>query len=136
MTDSLLTAFALMLVIEGLMPFLVPGAWRDTFRAGTVLSAVMLGVSVFGAFSAGADDTLDDTGRAAMSDAQEAAAAAQQALGDCIIETADYLRVRAAFYEKEVDYETTYQRMMEQQITVHEKQNLVRELLFKSRNIF
>jgi uncharacterized protein len=32
MTDSLLTAFALMLVIEGLMPFLVPGAWRDTFR--------------------------------------------------------------------------------------------------------
>jgi len=32
MTESLLTAFALMLVIEGLMPFLVPGAWRDTFR--------------------------------------------------------------------------------------------------------
>lgn len=32
MTDSLLTAFALMLVIEGLMPFLLPGAWRDTFR--------------------------------------------------------------------------------------------------------
>jgi uncharacterized protein YjeT (DUF2065 family) len=32
MTDSLLTAFALMLVIEGLMPFLAPGAWRDTFR--------------------------------------------------------------------------------------------------------
>ncbi len=32
MTDSLLTAFALMLVIEGLMPFLIPGAWRDTFR--------------------------------------------------------------------------------------------------------
>lgn len=32
MTDNLLTAFALMLVIEGLMPFLVPGAWRETFR--------------------------------------------------------------------------------------------------------
>ena len=32
MTESLLTAFALMLVIEGLMPFLVPGAWRETFR--------------------------------------------------------------------------------------------------------
>jgi len=31
-TDSLLTAFALMLVIEGLMPFLLPGTWRDTFR--------------------------------------------------------------------------------------------------------
>ncbi len=32
MTDNLLTAFALMLVIEGLMPFLVPNAWRETFR--------------------------------------------------------------------------------------------------------
>ena len=32
MTDNLLTAFALMLVIEGLMPFLVPNAWRQTFR--------------------------------------------------------------------------------------------------------
>lgn len=60
---------------------------------------------------------------------------AQQALGDCLIATADYLRIRASFYEKEVDYENTYQRMLEQQIAVHEKQNLVRELLFKSRNI-
>ena len=32
MTDNLLTAIALMLVIEGLMPFLVPNAWRETFR--------------------------------------------------------------------------------------------------------
>ena len=32
MTDNLRTAFALMLVIEGLMPFLVPNAWRETFR--------------------------------------------------------------------------------------------------------
>ena len=32
MTDNLLTAFALMLVIEGLMPLLLPGAWRETFR--------------------------------------------------------------------------------------------------------
>ncbi len=60
---------------------------------------------------------------------------AQQALGDCIMATADYLRVRAAFYEKEVDYEKTYQQMMEQQIVLHTEQNLVRELLFKSRDI-
>ena len=32
MTDSLLVAFALMLVLEGLVPFLAPGAWRETFR--------------------------------------------------------------------------------------------------------
>jgi uncharacterized protein YjeT (DUF2065 family) len=30
--SSLLTAFGLMLVIEGLMPLIAPGAWRDTFR--------------------------------------------------------------------------------------------------------
>lgn len=28
----LLSALALMLVIEGIMPFLAPRAWRDTFR--------------------------------------------------------------------------------------------------------
>lgn len=28
----LLTAVALMLVFEGLMPFLAPGLWRETFR--------------------------------------------------------------------------------------------------------
>ena len=32
MGTTLLTAFALMLVIEGVLPFLVPGLWRDTFR--------------------------------------------------------------------------------------------------------
>lgn len=28
----LLTALALMLVLEGLLPFLAPGMWRETFR--------------------------------------------------------------------------------------------------------
>lgn len=60
---------------------------------------------------------------------------AQQALGDCIIATADYLRIRASFYEREVEYEKTYQNMLQQQVSVHEKQNLVRELLFKSRHV-
>jgi uncharacterized protein len=32
MTNTLLTAFALMLVIEGVLPFLAPNTWRDTFR--------------------------------------------------------------------------------------------------------
>jgi uncharacterized protein YjeT (DUF2065 family) len=32
MWDTLLLAFALMLVIEGLLPFLLPGVWRETFR--------------------------------------------------------------------------------------------------------
>ena len=32
MTTTLLMAFGLMLVLEGLMPLAVPRAWRETFR--------------------------------------------------------------------------------------------------------
>ncbi len=32
MTSTLLLAFALMLVLEGAMPFMAPAAWRETFR--------------------------------------------------------------------------------------------------------
>ena len=38
MSNTLLTAFALMLVIEGVLPFLVPGTWRETFRRLTEMS--------------------------------------------------------------------------------------------------
>ncbi|HEY6975142.1 MAG TPA: FUSC family membrane protein [Chitinophagaceae bacterium] len=59
----------------------------------------------------------------------------QQALGDCILATSDYLRVRASFYDNQINYENIYRQMLEKQIEVHETQNLVRELLFKSRDI-
>jgi uncharacterized protein YjeT (DUF2065 family) len=32
MAGSLLLAIALMLIIEGMFPFVFPTAWRDTFR--------------------------------------------------------------------------------------------------------
>ncbi len=32
MANSLLLAFALMLVLEGLLPLLAPQAWKDSFR--------------------------------------------------------------------------------------------------------
>jgi hypothetical protein len=38
MLNLLLLAFALMLVIEGLLPFLAPQIWRETFRRVTELS--------------------------------------------------------------------------------------------------
>ncbi len=38
MGSTLLTAFALMLVIEGVLPFLVPTLWRDTFRRLTEMT--------------------------------------------------------------------------------------------------
>jgi uncharacterized protein YjeT (DUF2065 family) len=34
----LLTALALMLIVEGLLPFLAPGLWRETFRRITEMS--------------------------------------------------------------------------------------------------
>jgi len=60
---------------------------------------------------------------------------AQQALGDCIQSTATFLRIKASFYDNQIDYNKSYQDLLEQQVSVHEKQNLVRELLFKSRDI-
>ena len=38
MVTTFLLAFALMLIIEGALPFLAPGLWRDTFRRITQLS--------------------------------------------------------------------------------------------------
>jgi len=38
MPDSFLAACALVLVLEGLMPFLAPRVWRDAFRRLTELS--------------------------------------------------------------------------------------------------
>jgi hypothetical protein len=35
---NLLAAFALMLVIEGILPFVSPAVWRETFRKMTELS--------------------------------------------------------------------------------------------------
>lgn len=59
----------------------------------------------------------------------------QQALGDCIESTADYLRIKASFYGREVDYDKSYRQLVERQIDLHGKQELLRELLFKSRDI-
>ena len=38
MATTFLMAFALVLVIEGILPFLFPARWRDTFRRITQLS--------------------------------------------------------------------------------------------------
>jgi len=36
--STLLMAFGLMLVIEGLLPFMAPRLWRDTFRRVTEMA--------------------------------------------------------------------------------------------------
>ncbi len=59
----------------------------------------------------------------------------QQALGECILITSDYLRVRALFYNAQVDYDEVYKQMLEQQVKVEQSQSLVSELLFKNRAV-
>ena len=38
MSEILVAGFALMLVIEGILPFTAPKLWRETFRALTQMS--------------------------------------------------------------------------------------------------
>ncbi len=59
----------------------------------------------------------------------------EQALGECIQSTADYLRTKASFYGKDPAYDKNYLLLLEQQTTLHQRQELIRELLFKSRDI-
>lgn len=59
----------------------------------------------------------------------------QQAIGDCIQATAGFLRIKAAFYSRDTDYDEDYRQLLQSQVEIHEKQDLVRELLFKTRNI-
>lgn len=60
---------------------------------------------------------------------------AQQALGENIESIAEYLRLRAKFYKKDIDYETNYRALLQQQALVQEKQTMLSELLFKTRQI-
>lgn len=59
--------------------------------------------------------------------------AAQQALGENIDDIVKFLRIKADFYLHETDIEENYRKVISQQIKVSEHQDLVRELLFKSR---
>ncbi|HXI00171.1 MAG TPA: FUSC family membrane protein [Sphingobacteriaceae bacterium] len=60
---------------------------------------------------------------------------AQQELGESIKEVASYLRIKGAFYEVGTDFDKNYRRLIDQQIIVHNHQDIVRELLFKSTTI-
>lgn len=57
----------------------------------------------------------------------------QQALGDCILQTARYLELRANFYTPGVDVTENYKQVLAQQVVVNEKQENVREQLLKRR---
>src|SRR5699024_10454626 len=58
---------------------------------------------------------------------------AQQGLSDCIRQVADFMRLKATFYQVGVDFDLNYRKVIEQQIQVNSHQESVRELLFQSK---
>jgi hypothetical protein len=61
MSGNLLMALALMLVLEGILPFVAPAVWKETFRRATELadgqvrfiglSSMLLGVLLLAIFN-------------------------------------------------------------------------------------
>jgi YccS/YhfK family integral membrane protein len=60
---------------------------------------------------------------------------AQRILGECIREIATYLSIKADFYNPSTDLQEDYKRLIAQQVIVSHKQDEVRELFFKTRQI-
>jgi len=60
---------------------------------------------------------------------------AQQILSDSIHEVSEFLRAKAKFYHVGVDYEKNYAELLQLQVHVHEKQDEVRDVLFRTREI-
>lgn len=59
----------------------------------------------------------------------------QQTLSDSIHEVSLFLRAKAKFYHQNIDYDDNYADLLQLQVLVHEKQDAVREVLFKTREI-
>jgi uncharacterized membrane protein (TIGR01666 family) len=59
----------------------------------------------------------------------------QQALGEWIQSIAEFLQLRSDFYKKQVDYSSTSLRLLQQQGLVQQRQDVVNELIFKSRSV-
>ncbi|MDN3597052.1 FUSC family protein [Mucilaginibacter myungsuensis] len=59
--------------------------------------------------------------------------AAQQALGENMLDVVKFLRIKAEFYKTGTDFDDNYRKLVSQQIQVSQHQDVVREILFKSR---
>jgi len=59
--------------------------------------------------------------------------AAQQALGESIMDVVKFLHIKADFYLPGTDIDDNYRKLVSQQIQVSQHQDNVREILFKSR---
>jgi uncharacterized membrane protein (TIGR01666 family) len=57
----------------------------------------------------------------------------QQALGECIRDVASYVKLKSEFYNTDSDFDENYKNLITQQVLVHEHQDSLRDLLFKTK---
>lgn len=57
----------------------------------------------------------------------------QQALAESMTHIASYLRLKADFYDIKKDLDTTYTKLIDEQVEIQEKQETVMELLYRSK---
>lgn len=60
---------------------------------------------------------------------------AQQELSENLHEIATFLRIKATFYELNTDIEESFKKLIDEQVTIHDQQHNLREILFKSKII-
>jgi uncharacterized membrane protein (TIGR01666 family) len=61
--------------------------------------------------------------------------AAEQVLGECIMHVADFIKLKAGFYDTNTNIKDQYNRIINKQVVINEHQEYVREILFKTRKI-
>lgn len=57
----------------------------------------------------------------------------EQALGECIIATGAYIRAKSKLYKQGASYNNVYDELLPIQVTIHNRQEQLREMLFKAR---
>jgi uncharacterized membrane protein (TIGR01666 family) len=60
---------------------------------------------------------------------------AEQTLGECMIKVGAFMRIKAGFYNNETDIDKQYKKLLEEQVVVHQYQESVRDILFRTRKL-
>ena len=60
---------------------------------------------------------------------------AQQSLADCMNHIAEYIRIKSKYYDTTLDFQKITQELLEEQILISEKQDMVRELVYNNKKL-
>lgn len=60
---------------------------------------------------------------------------AEQILGECMLHVAEFIRIKARFYNPHTDIKENYKALLDEQVLVHQYQEQVRDVLFRTRKI-